>query len=98
MLAVLLAVDADGFPIEQEDAAGRFRIRKNNPCEVMVEILQNRNVALCTRCPDPAIGAAIEDVAIMKSRSTFSAPAFHAESALAGIASPAPTTEKNGVP
>lgn len=97
MLAVLLSVDAEGFPVEQKNATRCIRIRKNNPRQVMVEILQNRNVTLRARCADSAICAAIENVPIVKSRGTFSAPAFHAEGALAGITLPPPTTPANDV-
>lgn len=97
MLAVPLSVDAEGFAIEQENAAGCFCIRKNNPSKVMMEMLENGDVALRTCCPDPAKCAAIKDVPIVKSRGTFSAPVFHAEGALTGIALPSPTTPGNDV-
>lgn len=98
VFAVLLPTDADGLAIEDEDTARCFGITERNPCEVVVEPLQDSNMAPRTRGAHPTVRTAVEDVAIVESRGTLPAPAFHAKRALAGIASPPPTPEQNGVP
>lgn len=50
------------------------------------------------RISHATVRAAVEDVAIMERRDTLPAPAFHAERALAGVASPPPTPKPNGLP
>lgn len=97
MLAVLLPMNIQSFPIEQENSAWCMRIRKHNSRQIMMKMLQNRDVALLACCPNPAIGTAIKDVTIVKSRGTFSAPAFHSERVLASIALPSSTTPRNDV-
>lgn len=97
IFAVLLSVNGECFAIKYEDAAWHMRVRKDGTREITVQILQDGDVALCTRRPHPAVGAAIENVAIVKGRSRFPASALDSERMFAGVAFPPATTEPDGV-
>lgn len=93
MLAVLLPVDAEGFPVEDENAAWCVWIGKDRIREITVQVLQDRHMTLRARGADPTVRTAIEDVTVMKRRCRFPAPAFDSECAPTGIASPSPPAE-----
>lgn len=99
VLAVLLPADAESLSIEDENAAGCLRIHKMYAIQIPMQGTHDGCVLdSIFRVSHAAVCAAIEDVAIVKRRGTFSAPAFHSESVLAGMASSSPTTEPNRVP
>lgn len=97
VFAVLLSANGERFAVENENAAWHVRIRKNSTLKITVQILQDGDVTLCTRRSNPAIGAAVENIAIMERGRRFPASAVDSERVFAGITFPPAATEPDRV-
>lgn len=97
VFAVLLSTNGECLAVEDEDAAGRVRVRKDGTGEITVQVLQDGHVALCARRPNSAVRAAIENVAIVEFRRLLSSSFFYSERSFACLTLTASTAPANGV-
>lgn len=68
MFAILLSSNVQRFPIKEKDAGWHVRIRKNSTGEIAMQMLQDCDMTLRARRANPAVGASVEDVTVMKCR------------------------------